>query len=444
MDDSNVLNDKRGKRILLQMRGASLLLYIIATNFYFGLLRIIAPVNKKASLYVNGRKKLLENIEAQLMNDNREKCWFHCASLGEFEQARPVMEAFKKQNPNLAIVLTFFSPSGYETRKHTPVADYVFYLPDDQAGNASRFITAINPVAAVFTKYEFWYFYINELRKRELPLVLISARFRKDQIFFKWYGNFFKRILQMFHFIFTQDENSVHLLRNYGIANSKKAGDTRFDRVIQTARTASAIDKLEAFKQHKLLLVAGSTYTAEEEILAYAMGKINAEMKILIAPHEISENRILAIEKTFKDLVTQRYSTFDAGKPSNVLIMDNIGMLAAAYKSGDIALVGGGFGTKGMHNILEPATFGVPVIYGPLNHDKFPEAKELIETGGGFKVTDKESMLHLLNDFTASADRRKSAGNLARSYIQNHQGATEVIMELSLFKKLLTKVVSNS
>lgn len=444
MDDSNVSEYKRGKGILLQMMGPGLLLYILATNLYFDLLKIIAPFHKKANLYVTGRKHLLEKIEEELVSDPKDKCWFHCASLGEFEQARPVMEAFKKQKPELAIVLTFFSPSGYEVRKNTPLADYVFYLPNDNARNAQRVIAAINPVVAIFTKYEFWYFYISKLYKLKIPLVLISARFRKEQIFFQWYGAFYSRILQMFHFIFTQDENSIDLLQRNGIANCKKAGDTRFDRVAQTAATAAAIDKIEAFKAQKLLLVAGSSYAAEEEMLAYAISNLNGELKVLIAPHEINETRLLNIEKTFKVSGTQRYSSFDAGKQAGVLIMDNIGMLAAAYKSADIALVGGGFGTKGLHNILEPATFGVPVIYGPLNHDKFPEATELLHAGGGFIVSDNASMLALLSDFYASADKRKSAGKLAQSYVQNNQGATDLIMQLPLFKKLLIKELSSN
>jgi 3-deoxy-D-manno-octulosonic-acid transferase len=426
------------------MIGPRLLLYILSTNFYFGLLKIIAPFHKKAKLYVTGRKNLLKKIEEELVKDSRDKCWFHCASLGEFEQARPVMEIFKNQKPELAIVLTFFSPSGYEIRKNTPLADYVFYLPNDNARNAERFITTINPVVAIFTKYEFWYFYISKLFKQKIPLVLISARFRKEQIFFKWYGAFFSRMLQMFHFIFTQDEESVNLLQSNGILNCKKAGDTRFDRVAQTAATAAAIDKLEAFKEQKLLLVAGSSYAAEEEMLADAIKNLNGELKVLIAPHEISETRLLTIEKRFKALGTQRFSSFNAGKQVSVLIMDNIGMLAAAYKSADIALVGGGYGTKGLHNILEPATFGVPVIYGPLNHDKFPEAEELSKVGGGFIVSDNASMLNLLTDFTAHADKRKSAGKLAQSYVKSNQGATDLIMKLPLFKKLLTKQVDSN
>lgn len=444
MADSYVSEHKRGKGILLQMMGPGFLLYILATNLYFGLLKIIAPFHKKAKLYVTGRKHLIKKIEEELIKDLRDKCWFHCASLGEFEQARPVMEVFKKQKPELAIVLTFFSPSGYEIRKNTPHADYVYYLPNDNALNAKRFIAAINPVVAIFTKYEFWYFYISKLYKLKIPQVLISARFRKEQIFFQWYGTFFSRILQMFHFIFTQDENSVNLLQSIGITNCKKAGDTRFDRVVQTAATAANIDKLETFKEQKLLLVAGSSYAAEEEMLAYAIRNLNGELKVLIAPHEISEARLLSIEKTFKTLGTQRFSSFDTGKQASVLIMDNIGMLAAAYKSADIALVGGGFGTKGLHNILEPATFGVPVIYGPLNHDKFPEATELLHAGGGFIVSDNASMLNLLADFTTHTAKRKLAGKLAQSYVQNNQGATDLIMELPLFKKLLTNEVSSN
>jgi 3-deoxy-D-manno-octulosonic-acid transferase len=248
----------------------------------------------------------------------------------------------------------------------------------------------------------------------------------------------------MFHFIFTQDEKSVNLLQSNGIPNCKKAGDTRFDRVAQTANTAATIHKLVAFKEQKLLLVAGSSYAVEEEMLAYAIRNLNRELKVLIAPHEISETRLLTIEKTFKALGTQRYSSFDASKQASVLIMDNIGMLAAAYKSADIALVGGGFSTKGLHNILEPATFGVPVMYGPLNHNKFPEAAELLNAGGGFVISDNVSMLNILNDFTAHADKRKLAGKLAQSYVKNNQGAADLIMELPLIKKLLTNEVGSN
>ncbi len=421
------------------MRIAGFLIYIITTRFYFLLVRLLSPFNNKAKLYTSGRKEILSHIRLKTSGDSRAKIWFHCASLGEFEQARPVMEELKKSHQEVAVVVTFFSPSGYEIRKNYQGADYIFYLPDDSRSNARAFIETIQPVAAIFTKYEFWYFYLLELHRKKIPVLLISALFRKEQLFFKPYASFYKGMLHLFTHIFTQNETSVEILKQAGITQASKAGDTRFDRVWQTSLAAEKIDKIARFKGDNKLIVAGSSYPAEEGMLAGCNALRIHRLKLLIAPHEISEARISDIEKTFAAYRTSRFSRFENEIDIDVLIMDNVGMLASAYSYANVALVGGGFGQKGLHNILEPATFGIPVFYGPNNHDKFPEALALAKSGGGFIINNANELNHLLTDMVSNQQFCKQAGENSRNFIEQNRGATQHILLHPIFNRLLYK-----
>lgn len=421
------------------MSFVGLFLYALATQSYFLMLRLVAFTHPKARLYVDGRKNLIKQIEQQLKNEKRQMIWFHCASLGEFEQARPLMERVKKENSNLALILTFFSPSGYEYKKNYPGADYIFYLPDDGPRNAARVVGLFNPVAAVFTKYEFWYYYLSQLKKQAIPCLLISASFRPNQLFFKWYGQFYLQMLRLFNHIFTQNQASVELLTKAGITHCSMAGDTRFDRVWETAQQAIQMENIAQFKNNHLLLVAGSSYAEEEKLLAGLTVCKQQKVKLVIAPHQIAESRIREIEQTFAHLGTQRFSDFNPLSDSRVLIIDNIGLLATLYSYADMALVGGGFGHKGLHNILEPATFGIPVMYGPLNHDKFMEAKLLQQTGGGFVVQDFDSLDQLTQRLTNDEGFRRNSGQQSAHFIQSNTGASVKILQHPVFNSLLYK-----
>ncbi len=339
----------------------------------------------------------------------------HCASLGEFEQGRPVIEAIKKEMPDFKIILTFFSPSGYEIRKNYQNADIVCYLPADTPGNAEKFVNSIKPELVIFVKYEFWYNYISVLSRKAIPLFLISAIFRKEQHFFKWYGSFFRDMLKKFRMIYVQDQNSLDLLRGIGLKNVVQAGDTRFDRVMEIAGTAEIIPQLESFRGNERLFLAGSSWKKDEEIIAEYINKYPDRMKWVFAPHEIGSENIERLEKLFR-VKCIRFSEFtDESRDARVLIIDNIGMLSSAYRYAYIAAVGGGFG-KGIHNILEPACWGIPVLFGP-NHQKFREALELISLGGAksFKnYNDFESILDgLLSDEKFYGILLKLPGNMS-------------------------------
>ncbi|MBA4323464.1 MAG: 3-deoxy-D-manno-octulosonic acid transferase, partial [Odoribacter sp.] len=338
-------------------------------------------VNHKASLWVAGRRDWSSKLKANI-GSSENTIWFHCASLGEFEQGRPVMEMLKEKAPGTKIVLSFFSPSGYEIRKNYRVADFVCYLPADTPGNASEFISIIKPSLAIFVKYEFWNNYITELSKRNIPLYLVSGIFRADQHFFRWYGGFFRKILKKFAHIFVQDTRSADLLKGIGIEDITVAGDTRFDRVNQIAATASGLPVIEKFRGEEKLFLAGSSWKPDEEIIAGVINLNPGMMKWVLAPHEIGKSNIDRLVKLFHTEVV-RYSEFkDESAEARVLIIDNIGTLSSAYRYADIAAVGGGFG-KGIHNILEPACWGTPVLFGP-NYNGFKEAADLISSGGAF------------------------------------------------------------
>lgn len=402
------------------------LLYNIGLFIFTTIVHLISPFHSKASLLINGRKKWAEKIRDKI-NDEDRIVWIHCASLGEFEQGRPVIEALKRNNSRLKIVLTFFSPSGYEVRKNYSEADYVLYLPSDTPRNAARFIKLVNPEFVIFVKYEFWNNYISILYEQNIPLYLISAIFRPQQHFFRWYGSFFREMLKKFRMIFVQDQQSLDLLSGIGIKNVSLAGDTRFDRVMEIAQTARDIPRIEQFRGEERLFLAGSSWKQDEEIIAQYINKFPDRMKWILAPHEIDRPNIDRIEKLF-NVSAVRYSEFsEATADSRVLIIDNIGMLSSAYKYAYIAAIGGGFG-KGIHNILEAACWGIPVMFGP-GYKKFREAVELINENGAMTFNSFGDFSDILDKWLTNEDFYLKSSKTSAEYIQRNCGATDKILQ---------------
>jgi 3-deoxy-D-manno-octulosonic-acid transferase len=402
-----------------------LLLYIIGIRVYTLLIRIFSLFNPKAKLFINGRKNSYTQI-VQKINPNEKHIWFHFASLGEFEQGRPVLEKLKTLYPNKKIVVTFFSPSGYEIRKNYALAD-VFYLPIDTAANAKWFITSINPEMAIFTKYEFWHFYFKELKDRGIPLYVISGIFRESQAFFKWYGGFYRNILKSVTYFFVQNEESENLLKSVGLNNVIINGDTRFDRVYENAQSPKQLSLIESFIGNSPTLVCGSTWPEDEKILSVLPEKY-PNWKFIIAPHEIHESHIESIEKQFP-VGSVRFSVLSSANQTlnaehQTLIIDNIGMLSSLYQYGKVAYIGGGFGT-GIHNTLEAAAFGLPVIFGP-KYDKFQEAKDLIAIDAAKSISSAEELINAFNGF---AENKNAAGQ-ARKYVTDKKGATDQIISM--------------
>jgi len=400
-----------------------LLLYNFGISVYYCLLYFVATFNNKAKLWVAGRRK-------QHVQPLKSSIWFHFASLGEFEQGRPVLEKMRLLYPEHQIVVTFFSPSGYEIRKDSPLADAVYYLPLDTAGNASDFISKIKPVMAVFTKYEYWYHYFNELHKQHVPLYVISGIFNTDQAFFKWYGSIHRQMLKMVTWFFVQDINSKHLLHDRGITNVTISGDTRFDRVWANALQPKHLPEINEFKSGQKLFIAGSTWPADETLLAKLI-KEHTDWKFIIAPHEVSDQSINGLVGSLPQNSTIRYSKIDELTShisyQNVLVIDNIGMLSSLYQYADIAYIGGGFGA-GIHNTLEAAAFGIPVIFGP-KYDKFKEAKDLIELKAAFSIKNDKELKAASGNLMADEGLCKSAGNKAKAYVKKNTGATQAIVD---------------
>jgi 3-deoxy-D-manno-octulosonic-acid transferase len=397
--------------------------------------RIAANFNDKARLFVQGHAGIYEKLIIAIGENKSPLIWIHCASLGEFEQGRPIIESLKKQHPSIKILLTFFSPSGYEVRKNYSHADYIFYLPWDTSSNAKRFIELTRPSLAIFIKYEFWYHYTHELKKKNIPMISASSIFRADQIYFKWYGSFFRGILKKFSHFFVQTPLSIELLKKIGITQVTLAGDTRFDRVFEITQQASEIEIANKFKDNEKTFVVGSLWPEDLEVLAPFINEHKGSLKFILAPHEISERFLTQIEQLLS-VKTIRYSKAAEGNPEtySVLLIDNIGMLSKLYRYGEFAYVGGAFG-KGLHNILEAACYGVPIFFGDKNYEKFQEAKDLIMRGGAFAInsyTDLKKNVELLNNKPESF---LLACEVTRSYVHENLGATTKI--LSYCNKIL-------
>ena len=407
----------------------SLLFYNLFLFVYESSIRIAALFNQKARKWVEGRRDILNVIKSTLPH-HEERIWMHCSSLGEFEQGRPLLEELKKQYPKYKIVLTFFSPSGYEVRKDYELADYVFYLPMDGFRASSKFIRLVNPALAVFVKYEFWYYYLKCLDKSSIPTILIAASFRKDQHFFKWYGGLFRLMLTFFDYLFVVDDASQRLLAGTGITNQViVAGDTRYDRVVEIAKAAKMFPLIEQFMGSTKLLIAGSTWPDDEHLLMQCMDVLPSDWKVVIAPHEVDEAHIQQISALFpKDAV--RYSQLDQNSAASrrILVIDNIGMLASCYHYGSVAYIGGGFQKGGIHNTLEPAVFGLPVIFGPV-YRKFIEANLLVDHQFAFPISNASECRKVLEELPAEPSRLSALQFAIRLYVKKNIGATGRIID---------------
>jgi len=395
-------------------------------NFGIFLYKIVVTVasafNVKANLFLKGRKNLLKIIANKEFSKERP-VWFHFASLGEFEQGRPVLEELKKNHPDTKIVVTFFSPSGYEIRKNYTLADGVFYLPLDTRKNAAEFIRTVQPRMAIFTKYEFWYHYFKSLQDAGIPLIIISGIFRPDQAFFKWYGGFYRRILGFVTTFFVQNEQSVKLLKQLGLENVELSGDTRFDRVAENVLAPKQLPLIEAFCGSSPVFIAGSTWLPDEMLLKDLFQQF-PEWKFIVAPHETNAAHIQEIIKLLPLAV--RYTQLNSGLSGvdqQVLIIDNIGILSSVYQYGKVAYIGGGFGT-GIHNTLEAAAFGLPVIIGP-KYDKFQEAKDLLALGAAVSIQSFDD----LSAAFIKLQKDQNAGITAKNYVLEKTGSTAQIIK---------------
>jgi 3-deoxy-D-manno-octulosonic-acid transferase len=435
-----------------------LLIYNLFVRLYISGIRIVSNWNPKAKEWINGRKNLFEDLQKKITPSDKI-IWFHCASAGEFEQGKPVIEELKATYPSHKILVSFFSPSGFNAAKKYQHADIITYLPLDTKTNAKRFVELIKPELVVFVKYEYWYYHLSAVAFHHIPLIMASAIFRKDQLFFKSYGKFYKQILFLFRQIFVQDENSLDLLKANNIHHCSISGDTRFDRVKKIADNFSEIPLLKEFIGESGVIVAGSTWEMDEEILASYVK--NHSIKIVIAPHEIKQDHILHLQKMFPDCAryseaknlfshseiqtTSIWNSINEQQQKDLqkklteaktLIIDGIGMLSKLYYYATVTYVGGGF-KSGIHNTLEAVVYGKPVLFGPKYH-KFKEARDLIKEGAAFSINNAEEfkikMDHLLND----PEQLLKAGNAAKNYVDDNIGATQKIVQYIQENRLLT------
>jgi 3-deoxy-D-manno-octulosonic-acid transferase len=410
------------------------ILYNISMILVSSIYKLAALFNSKARAFVKGRKNIFNKLEEAFVKNTAPIVWVHCASLGEFEQGRPLIEALKSEKPNHKILLTFFSPSGYEIRKNYPNADFIFYLPWDGKRNAKKFISITKPSLAIFIKYEFWYHYTHQLHKQDIPIVSASSIFRRDQFFFKPYGSFYRNVLRKFTYFFVQNAVSVKLLNGIGIRNCRHTGDTRFDRVNALTHQAGEIPLVERFKDKQHTWVIGSSWQEDmDELLPFINESAN-RLKFIIAPHEISESFINTIEKNLQVKSMRFSNAVENPETYSVLIIDNIGMLSKLYKYGEFAYVGGGFG-RGLHNILEPACYGIPVFFGNKNYEKFQEANDLIMRGGAFEISGYADLRSKYELLISRPENYVIACEVTAEYIKENLGATDLIV--GYCKKLL-------
>ena len=403
------------------------LIVIIAAQ----LLKIIALFSPKMKLFVDGRKSVFQTLANKIQSSDKT-IWFHAASLGEYEQGLPVIEAIKQQFPNHKIVVTFFSPSGYEVRKNNTVADVTVYLPLDTISNAKHFIELVHPEMAFFIKYEYWPNYLNELKKQQIKTYLISGILRESQAFFKWYGGFYRNALKTFEFFFVQNESSKKLLQSIGFHNVKVSGDTRFDRVVSILERDNSLDFIEQFKDNKTTIVIGSSWPKDENLLVNYINQSSDNVKFIIAPHNIKSEQI----QELKNAITKKTILFSENVETrhilslqeySVFIIDTIGILTKIYSYADIAYVGGGFGNPGVHNILEPATFGVPVMIGP-NYSHFAEATALVNMEGCISIQNQTQLNEAFDLLLRNEDERLEKGHICSTFVQMNKGATQTIM----------------
>lgn len=408
------------------------IIYQAAIQVFAFLIRFVAPFNHKLKLGEEGRKGLLDRLRAsfQARVAGRPVVWFHAASLGEFEQGRPVMEAYREAYPDHFILLTFFSPSGYEIRKNYNGADFICYLPIDTPSNAGEFVRIVNPRIAFFIKYEFWFNYLRELRRNGSYILSFSSIFRPNQIFFKPYGGFFRGMLRYFDHLFVQNHASVTLLAQAGIEACSIAGDTRFDRVRAIASNARELPEIERFKGDSLCMIAGSVWDADMQVLIPALNGLTGKLKAIIAPHEIKADEIAGWRSKLngRSILYSEVAAGQSPEEFDYLIINNIGMLSSLYRYGDMAYIGGSFGA-GLHNILEAATFGLPVLFGNKSYHRFQEAVDLIEKGGAFAVADTDQLQMIMQNWVGNPSAALDAGEVSAEYVLSGTGATELIMQ---------------
>lgn len=401
-------------------------LYTLLIMLYGLGIRLASLFNTKARLWVRGRKSLFNTLKHQSSTPSKT-AWFHCASLGEFEQGRPVIESFHEKHPDYCILLTFFSPSGYEIRKNYALADIIVYLPLDVPWNVKRFLSIAQPDLVFFIKYEYWYNFIRQLDKKGIPIFIVSGIFRHHQHFFRWYGGWFRKQLKKISFFFLQNKESLNLLDSIGIRNATVSGDTRFDRVNSIAAQPKHFPLVQAFKEGKQIFLAGSTWPEDEEVLFPWMQKSGDHIRYIIAPHEVHEERITAIIEKAGVPVLRFSQMNDTPDPSvKLILIDTIGQLSSLYQYADIAFIGGGF-NKGIHNILEAATFGLPIIIGP-NYHKFLEAKELTGLQGAFSINTQDELEKIAVTLLMNKKKLDKCGNICRQYVRDHTGATGIIL----------------
>lgn len=402
-------------------------LYTISILIYSFLIKLAAPFNPKASQISKGRSRVFSYLQSALTHE-RPIIWVHCASLGEFEQGRPVIEAIRQQFPDYQILLTFFSPSGYEIRKNYPLADYISYLPADTPENARKFIGMVRPELVFFVKYEFWHNYILEFKKQNIPLYLFSAIFRENQLFFKksWWAKWYRQMLFGFSHFFVQDDRSVELLAQIGVRNVTKAGDTRFDRVAEIARNGKGIVLVEKFKGNSQLVVAGSTWKPDEELLAEYI-HCHPDTKFIIAPHETKPANIERLINLLKSpVICYTDATEETVMNKQVLIVNTIGVLSSIYRYADLSYIGGGFGV-GIHNTLEAAIFGMPIVFGP-NYLKFNEATTMVKLGVAFPIQDYTSLQSIFNSLLDNPEKRIQITQKCTQFTSQNLGATQIIL----------------
>lgn len=405
------------------------LLYNFST-FLASKLILLSPLfSPKMGLFVNGRKSLVNTLKSTLKKGDKT-IWFHCASLGEYEQGVPIIKKTKEEFPDHKIIVSFFSPSGFEVKKNDKLADCTVYLPLDTPKNAKNFINLLQPSVAIFIKYEFWPNYLFELKKKSIPTILVSGLFRKDQVFFKFYGGFMRRTLNSFSHFFVQDQLSKSLLKQLKISQVTVSGDTRFDRVSDQLSMNNKLDFIALFKQDLFCLVCGSTWPKDESILINYINDFSNNTKFIIAPHDVNNLRIESLKKKLK-VKTVLYSEREKYNISDyqVLIIDTVGLLTKVYSYADVAYIGGGIGmgANGLHNILEAATFGVPIIIGE-NYTNFPEAKKLKELNGLFSVATPQEFIDIFNQLKTDASFCEKTGLISKNFIFKNRGATDIIL----------------
>lgn len=409
-----------------------LFLYNLVVSIAGFFLKIVALFSPKIKLFVEGRKNVFTILEEKIKPTDKT-IWFHSASLGEYEQGLPVIEKIKEKHPAHKIIVTFFSPSGYEVRKNNNVADITIYLPLDTKSNAKKFLRLAHPEFAFFIKYEFWLNYLKELEHNKIPTYLISGIFRDNQMFFKWYGGFYRKALTSFTYFFVQNEKSKEKIEALGFKNVIVSGDTRFDRVAAILERDNTVDFIEQFKNNAPTIIIGSSWPKDETLLADYINQASEDVKFIIAPHNIKQDQLSDLKSQINK-PTVLFSEKDTSKnlsDYNVFIIDTIGLLTKIYSYGTIAYVGGGFGNPGIHNILEPATFGIPIVIGP-NYSNFAEAVELVKIGGCTVISNTLELKQIFDRLLLDQEYREEKSQICKSYIQDNKGATESIMKIVL------------